>query len=321
MVKFIVERVVQSVVVLFLVSIIAFGMINAAPGEPAAALYGGQLERLTQSEIDRINENLGLDKPVTERYVLWLKGMLHGEMGVSYSEGRSVNDMIAARLPNTLRLFFWGISLTVFFSVLLGQKAGFSPGSLWDRGLTSMSLVINCIPSFLVALFCIFVFSVNLHWLPSAGSSTLLSGGGFFDRAKYLVLPVVVIICSHVGSFARFIQERIREESDSYYVMVARANGVNPKEIRLGILKNAMLPCINYIGAHIPSFFSGFVVVETVFAYTGMGSMLVRAISLKDYPVLMGSIFTIGVVVVIGIFVVDMIAMVLNPKMRRAVFK
>ena len=169
MVKFIVERVVQSVVVLFLVSIIAFGMINAAPGEPAAALYGGQLERLTQSEIDRINENLGLDKPVTERYVLWLKGMLHGEMGVSYSEGRSVNDMIAARLPNTLRLFFWGISLTVFFSVLLGQKAGFSPGSLWDRGLTSMSLVINCIPSFLVALFCIFVFSVNLHWLLQPG--------------------------------------------------------------------------------------------------------------------------------------------------------
>ena len=319
MLKFIFSRAVQSVVVLFLVSIIAFVMINAAPGEPAAALYGGEMDRLTQSEIDRINENLGLNKPVAERYMLWLKGMLKGEMGISYSEGRDVGEMIGDRLPNTLLLFFFGMTLTVTFAVLLGRKAGLNPGTLWDRGLTAFSLVINCIPSFLVALCCIFIFSVNLHWLPSAGTSTLFEGGGLLDRGKYLILPVFVIICSHVGSFARFIQERVKEEAAGYYVMAARANGVAPKEINRGILKNAMVPCINYIGSHIPAFFSGFVVVETVFAYTGMGSMLVKAISLKDYPVLMGTILTIGAVVVIGIFAIDMIAMILNPKMRRGV--
>ena len=319
MIKFTLGRLAQSIVVLFLVTIIAFGMINAAPGEPAAALYGGQLDRLTQEEVDRTNENLGLNKPVAERYVIWLGDMIHGEMGVSYSEGRSVNEMISARLPNTLLLFFCGMTLTVLFSVLLGLKAGLNRGTLWDRGLTAFSLVINCIPSFLVALFCIFIFSVNLHWLPSAGSSTLMFGGGILDRLKYLILPVVVIICSHVGSFARFIQERIKEEEFGYYVMVAKANHVSQKEINGGILKNALVPCINYIGSHIPSFFSGFVVVETVFAYTGMGSMLVKAISLKDYPVLMGSIFVIGIVVVIGMFCVDMIAMALNPRMRKEV--
>ncbi|MDO4288144.1 MAG: ABC transporter permease [Eubacterium sp.] len=319
MIRFVLERLAQSVIVLFLVTIVAFGMINAAPGEPAAALYGGQLDRLTQQEVDRINENLGLNRPVAQRYAIWLGDMLHGEMGVSYSEGRSVNAMIADRLPNTLVLFFLGMTTTVLLAVLLGMAAGLRQGSLLDRGLTAFSLVINCIPSFLVALFCIFVFSVHLHWLPSAGTSTLMSGGGFADRLKYLVLPVAVIICSHVGSFARFIQERIKEESGSYYVMVAKANRVAQRKIDGGILKNALVPCINYIGSHVPSFFSGFVVIETVFAYTGMGSMLVKAIALKDYPVLMGSILVIGVVVVIGMFCVDMIAMILNPRMRREV--
>lgn len=319
MIKFVLERLGQSLIVLFLVTVIAFGMINVVPGEPAAALYGGQLDKLTPQEITRINENLGLNKPVTERYVLWLESMLQGEMGVSYSEGRSVNEIIAARLPNTLLLFFWGMSLTVVLSIALGLKAGLNRNTLWDRGLTAFTIVINCIPSFLVAIFCIFVFSVYLHWLPSAGSSSLFTGGGAFDRIKFLILPLVVIISSHVGSFARFIQERVKEEEQSYYVMVAKANHVNPKVINRGILKNALVPCINYIGSHIPSFFAGFVVIETVFAYVGMGSLIVKAISLKDYPVLMGSIFVIGIVVVIGMFCVDMIAMVLNPRLWKEV--
>ena len=319
MIKYILERLLQSIVVIFFVTVIAFAMINVAPGEPAAALYGGQMDRLTDEEIERVNENLGLNQPMAERYVHWLGDMLHGEMGVSYSEGREVSTMIASRLPNTLMLFFLGMIFTTLLSIILGYQAGFHPGTFWDRGLTTVSIVLNCIPSFLVALFCIFIFSVTLHWLPSAGSSTLFLGGGVLDRAKYLILPVVVIICSHMGSFGRFIQERIKEEKEGYYVMVQKANHMDPKVIRHGILKNAMVPCINYIGAHIPSFFSGFVVIETVFSYSGIGSMLVKAISVKDYPVLMESILVIGIVVVVGMFVVDMISMALNPRMRKEV--
>ncbi len=320
MTKYIAKRILQSVIVLFIMSVIAFALINAAPGEPAAAIYGGQMDRLTQAERERINTNLGLDKPLVTRYANWLTEMLGGRMGYSYASGQSVNDIIAARMPNTLLLFVVSFAMTVFISMAVGLWAGLHPNTHLDRAITITSITLNGIPSVLVAIALIFVFSVSLGWLPSSGASSLFAASPG-DRATHLVLPVITIILSHVGSFSRFIQEGMKTELKSYYVNVALANHASKSDIYRGAMKNALVPFVNYAGTHVPSFFSGFVVVETVFAYPGIGNMIVGAIPVKDYPVLMGGILITGVVVIVSMLAVDMIDLALNPRLRKSVIK
>lgn len=320
MIKYIFKRVLQSVIVLFIMSVIAFALINAAPGDTAAAIYGGQMDRLTQAEKERINTNLGLDKPVAVRYYNWLSEMLAGRMGNSYANGKSVNLIVSERMPNTLRLFTVSFLITVVLSVAIGLWAGLNPNSGLDRAITITSITINGIPSVLVAIGFIFLFSVALRWLPSSGLSSVFSDS-VGDRIAHIILPVTTIVFSHVGSFSRFIQEGMKEELNSYYVAVAKANHVSKHHIYMGAMKNALVPFINYAGTHVPSFFSGFVVVETVFAYPGLGNMIVGAIPVKDYPVLMGGILITGIVVIISMLAVDIIDIVLNPKLRKAVVK
>ena len=318
--RYILIRLLQALLVLFIMSMFAFALINAAPGDPAAAIYGGQMDKLTQAERERINTNLGLDKPLAERYFNWLTEILHGRLGNSYANGRDVNSIIRERMPNTLFLFAASFTLTVLISVLIGLRAGLRPDTGVDRGVTIASITINGIPSVLVAILLIYLFSVKLSWLPSSGSVSSFAAGPF-DRAAHLVLPVVTIVISHAGAFSRFIQEGLKDELRSYYVTVARANHVSKRAIELEAMKNALIPFVNYAGAHIPSFFSGFVVVETVFSYAGLGNMIVGAIPVKDYPVLMGGILITGVVVILSMLLVDLVGLALDPKLRKAVIR
>ena len=294
---------------MFIMSICSFALINAAPGEPAAAIYGGQMDKLTQAEKDRINENLGLNQPVIIRYGNWLAEVSHGNFGYSYANGQNVGKMI---------LFLSSFILTVALSIAVGLFAGLHPDSMIDRVITIISITLNGIPSVLVGIILILLFSVVLGWLPSSGVTSM-----FFDTLKdriiHLILPTVTVMFSHIGSFSRFIQEGMKEELDSYYVYVARANHMSKWDIYRGAMKNALVPFVNYVGTHVPSFFSGFVVIETVFAYPGLGNMIVNAIPVKDYPVLMGGILVTGIVVIISMLLVDLIDLALNPKLRKAV--
>lgn len=318
MIKYIIKRMLQSVLVLLIMSGFAFALINAAPGDPAAAIYGGQMDQLTPAERERINTNLGLDQPLLVRYGNWLREIAAGHLGYSYANGKSVNAILAQRLPNTLLLFVLSFTITVVLALAIGLWAGIHPDSRLDRGITVASIVVNGIPSVLVAIGLIFLFSVQLGILPSSGTASLFTGGAA-DRLRHLVLPVITIVLSHVGSFARFIQEGMKEELSSYYVTVARANRVSKRVLYLGAMKNALVPFVNYAGHPCALLFSGFVVDETVFAYPGLGNMIVGSIPVKDYPVLMGGILLTGLVVILSMLAVDLIDLALNPKLRKSV--
>lgn len=185
--------------------------------------------------------------------------------------------MLKERMPNTMRLFLVSFILIVTLSILVGIFAGLHPYSSIEKIITISCITFNGIPSVLVGVLLILLFSVCLGWLPSSGVTSMFSDT-FGDRAVHLVLPVMTVIFSHIGSFSRFIQEGMKEELDSYYVYVAKANRMAKGDIYRGAMKNALVPFVNYVGTHVPSFFSGFVVVETVFAYPGLGNMIVNAI-------------------------------------------
>lgn len=316
-VRWVGKRMVMGLVVLLIVSFLSFFIMHAAPGSPATAFYGGNSQTLNAAEKERIIHAFALDRPIIEQYGAWLLETVKGNLGYSYKEGRPVSTVLLERLPNTLLLF--GVSMTFILigSIILGTAAGMKAGSLLDRGLSMLSIATSSIPTFWLGILFISFFSVKLGVLPSSGTMDVGGDGGLSDKLRHLVLPASVIILTHVGIYARFLQESIKVESDNYYVKVARANGVKEQEIRKGIVRNAMMPYLNYLGMTIPSFFGGSVIIESLFSWAGLGQLMVKAVGIKDFPVLMGAILLTGLLVVVSLFVIDLIMYSLNPRLRK----
>lgn len=315
--RFVVNRLVQGFLTLFFISLIAFGIFQATPGDPAHTIYGTESQRLTEQERNRINDLFGHNEPFVTKYLAWGKEVLQGNLGHSYRQGRPVNDIILESLPNTLLLFSLSMTIIISLSIFLGVKAGKNIGSFWDRGLTFLSITISSIPAFWLGIIGIYIFSVTLGWLPSSGSGDLTENSHWASKWKYLIMPVAVISITHVGVYARFLQEQYKDECHAHYVQVARANGVDESFIVRGILKNSLSPYVNYIGVTIPSFFGGSIVIESLFNWAGLGLLSVQSILTMDYPLLMGSILVTGVIVVIAIFLTDILSLLLQPKLRK----
>ncbi|GIP36439.1 ABC transporter permease [Paenibacillus sp. J2TS4] len=315
--RFILGRLVQGVLVLLLVSVVAFFIMDSIPGDPALALYGNQAQKLTPDERERINRTFGMDRPLLERYTQWLSQMMKGDLGKSYREGRDVSVILAERFPNTLLLFSLAMPLIILLSILWGTMGGLRDNSLWDKGLSTAGVFFASIPAFWLGIVGIYIFSVYLGLLPSSGMTSLQGGGGFVDRLKHLILPVTVMTITHTGLYARFLQEKIIEENNRPYVRAARANGMREIYIVRGLIKNAMAPYLHYLGLTIPSFFGGSILIESVFAWPGLGALLAKSAATRDYPLLMGSIMLIGIIVLLSIMVTDLISYYLNPRLRR----
>lgn len=315
--KWIGKRMVMGTSVLLIVSFLSFFIMHAAPGDPAMAFYGGNAQTLTAAEKERITQAFALDRPVLVQYGAWLAETVTGNLGYSSKEGRPVITILMERLPNTVLLF----SVTLFFiivgSIWIGTVAGMKEGSLWDKGLSTVSIATSSIPAFWLGILFISFFAVKLGILPSSGTGDIGGDGGLLDKLRHLLMPAAVMILTHAGIYARFLQESIKAESRQYYVMVARTNGVSEKEIRYGILRNASMPYLNYIGMTIPSFFGGSIIVESLFSWSGLGQLTVKAAMVKDLPLLMGGILWTGLIVVISLFVIDLLVYALNPKLRK----
>ena len=314
---YLLKRAGQGVFVLLLVSIIAFAIINAAPGDPAMALYGDQVQRLTQDERERINRAYGADEPAVKRYLAWASSVAKGDFGVSYRQGRPVLEIILERLPNTLMLVFGAISVILAVSVLFGFLAASENTAGLRMVLSTASVIFASVHPFWFALLGIIVFSLWLGWLPSGGLETI-GNGSVSDRLLHMVMPMAVMALTHAGMYARFLAEKVEVERKNYYVQAMRANGLEENTIRRWILKSASFSYISYLGTTLPGFFGGSAIVETVFAWPGLGMLSVRAALTRDYPLLMGTVMLSGLVVVICILLTDLLVIWLNPRIRRA---
>ena len=316
-VKWFGKRMMLGILVLFIVSFLSFFILHAGLGSSASAYYGGNAQMLTAVEKERISETFALDQPLIIQYGGWLKETLAGNLGMSANDGRPVATILRERLPNTLLLFGVSMSFIITGSIWLGMAAGMKPGSLLDKGLSAFSIASSSIPAFWLGILFIYIFAVTLGVLPSSGTRSLSGDGGFVDKMKHLIMPASVVVLTHVGLYARFLQESVKSEIGSYYVMAARSNGVEEREIIRGVLRNAFIPYLNYLGITIPSFFGGSVIVEALFSWAGLGQLLVKSVMVKDYPLLMGGIMLTGLIVVISLFVIDVLMYMLDPKLRK----
>lgn len=325
MTKFLIRRILQSILVFMGVTIISFALIHVVPGGPLARL---ELDRdIKPEDIARIRANMGLDKPVWMQYFIWMgampnsrgtfSGLLQGELGISYIDQTSVAENIKQRLPNTLLLGLTSFFISLGIALPIGVISAMKQHSLFDIVSTVFSTAGVSIPAFWFGLVAILIFSVKLRWLPSGGMYTLGQEKNFLDLVKHLIMPASILSVLNVAGWNRFVRASILEVMNQDYVRTARAKGLAETwVITRHILRNALIPVATLVGLAIPGILSGAVITETIFGWPGMGRLALHAATKRDYSMIMGTLVIGTVMVILGNLVADIAYSFLDPRIK-----
>lgn len=314
--RYLFSRAGEAVIVLLIVSLLVFIFIRLLPGDPAMALYGDQIQKLTPADQLRIRANLGLDEPLYWQYVKWLQGIMQGDWGRSYLNGERVDVLIGQAIGPTVQLMLAGTFLTLLLSLLFGTMTGLRPSSKMDRTVTAVSLVLMSFPTFYLALCLILVFSIALQWFPIAGMGS--GAEGWIGRLRHLALPAAALALSHLGYYIRLLRNHVTVINDKEFVRSLRMRGVSRHRIIFRhMLPNAALPFLSYIGMSLSLTFAGSVVIETLFSWPGLGMLALKSAQSHDYPVLLAAILLSTFVVVASSLMIDLFCAWYHPQIRR----
>lgn len=319
MTRYVVQRLIQAVPLLLIISFVAF-MIIQATGDPLAAYTVDA--SLTSDDIARLRALYGLDQPLPIQYVNWLKNMATGNWGTSYYTRQNVIDMVLERLPNTLLLVAMAYSLILVTAIILGVVTAVRQYSILDYVVTGVSFLGISIPSFWLGLMLIVVFAVRfkaagLPYLPVGGMYDLQVGQTWDQVLRHAILPVLTLSFAICARYVRYVRSEVLEQLHREYVNTARAKGLRERTILVRhVLKNGLLPLITLVGIDVPILLSGAIVVETIFAWPGMGRLFWSAAERTDIPVLMAVMLFVAVLTVISNLVADMLYAVVDPRIR-----
>ena len=313
--RYIIRRLLQSLLLIVLVTAIAFSLMHLAPGGPLAVYTMNPT--LRAEDIARIEKNFGLDRPIYVQYAKWASGMLKGDWGRSFRDSQPVTRIISSRMLATFELAGTALAFAIIVGVVLGTIGAVKQYSIADYLSTIGAMLALSIPTFWFGLMAIYLFSVMLGWLPSGGRQTLGEDFSLIDRLEHLVLPAAVLGFVLVATWSRYTRASMLEVINQDYIRVARAKGLDERGVVLGhALRNALGPLVILAGIQIPLVFGGALVTESVFTWPGMGRLFVDSLNYRDYPVMMGILFITAVLVVFFNLVADVIAALIDPRIR-----
>jgi len=309
---FVARRVLAVVPVLFVVAVIVFAILRAVPGDPAAVIAG---DSATPEQVAALREKLGLEKPVVTQFVIWLGGVLRGDLGESYFFRKPVAELIAQRLEPTLALGLAALSIAVSVAVPLGVVAAFRQGTWIDRAVMGLSVAGFSMPVFVLGYLLVWIFSVQLEWLPVQGYARIADGvGPFLER---LLLPAVTLALVYVALVARITRTSVLEVLNEDYVRTARAKGLRERDVLTRhALRNAAVPILTVVGIGLAVLIGGAVVTESVFAIPGLGRLTVEAVLSRDFPVIQALILLFATGYVFVNLAIDIGYAVLDPRIR-----
>ncbi len=303
MTLFILKRLAQIIPVTLGVTLVVFLIMQMIPGDPAIILAG---EGASQETVNELRENLGLNKPLAIQYTDYIKNLLQGDMGHSLKNNQPVFEEITARLPITIELAFYSILITIVLGLIAGIISAIRPYSFMDVGLMIVALLGISLPSFWLGILLMYVFSVQLHWLPVAG----------WDSAKHIILPAVTLGAGGAAIVARMTRSSMLEVVNQDYIRTAKAKGLKGYIIILKhALRNALIPVITVVGLQFGSLLGGTVLVESVFAVNGLGRMIVDAIRTRDIPIVQGVVLVASLIFVFINLFVDILYRIFNKRM------
>ena len=316
MLRFLLQRLLALIPVLFTVAVIVFLILRLTPGDPAAVIAGNNA---TNEDIDRIREQLGLTKPLLTQFMIWLGGVLQGDLGYSFYLGKPVTELIAQRIEPTLSLAAGTMVLAVVVAVPLGTLAAWRMGGWLDRILSGFAVAGFSVPVFVIGYVLIYIFAIQLQWLPVQGYRRLLGefSQGVGAWAYQLVLPWLSLATIYVALIARVTRASVSEALTEDYIRTARAKGITEQAVLLRhALANAAVPIVTVIGIGIALLIGGVVVTETVYAIPGLGSLTVDAVLNRDFPVIQGVVLFFSVLYVLINLCVDLSYLWLDPRIR-----
>lgn len=316
--KYVIRRLLQMIPLLLGISIIVFGVMHSAPGNPVAQMaFGTRTD--PEFKAKRIRE-LGLDQPLPVQYVKWLSHTLRGDFGESIRFRRPVSEMILERLPNTLTLTVTAEVMALLIAIPVGVISATRQYSAFDYTVSAAAFMGISLPSFFAALLAIYIFGVQLQWFPLSGTQTAgVTNPTLLDRLHHLALPALTLAVRSVASYARFTRSSMLEVIRQDYVRTARAKGLQERlVVYKHALRNGLIPLVTLIGFSLPGLFGGAVLLEYIFVWPGMGQLSIEAVGNRDYPLLMATNMLFAVLVLLGNLVADILYAVVDPRIRYA---
>jgi len=303
---YIVRRLLQSLIVLFGVTILSFGLLFLS-GDPAVLLLGETANRMSVEEVEAFRHRMGFDRPWIVQYGDYIAGAVQGDLGTSYYYKQACTDMIAEVFPNTVKLAVAAFSLTVCISVPLGMISAVKRGSFFDRGVMTFALLCQSLPAFWLGILLMLVFGVFLKVLPISG----------MDTWQHYIMPMVTLGLFSCARNARLIRSYMLEVIGQDYIRTAESKGVKRSTVIIKhALKNALIPIVTMLGSEFAYLLGGSVITETIFAWPGMGRLLVNAINFKDIPMVQAGLIFIATIFVLVNLLVDLSYGLIDPRAR-----
>ena len=304
MYRYVIKRLLLMIPVIIGVSFLVFFIMDMAPGDAVDVLAP---EGATAEDLEAIRHDLGLDKPVVVRYIDYMAGMLHGDLGVSYISKTDVFQTYVEKLPATIKLSFASILISVILSVPLGIYSATRQGTIQDNISMAFAMIGLAMPHFWLGLLLIIVFSLKLQWFPSGGDQTLSS----------IVLPAITIGTGLMATLTRTTRSSMLDVLKQEYLRTARAKGIPGKVVVMShALRNALIPIITIIGTQLAGVLGGSVLTETVFAWPGVGRLIVDSLNMRDTPLVTGSIIMTTILLSFVLLLVDLLYAAVDPRIK-----
>lgn len=318
MLHFILRRLAAGVALIFVVLTLVFLAVRAVPGDPALMLAGGDSgATVTDENLAVVRERLGLDRPLYAQYIGFMGGILRGDLGQSFlGSGADVTSLIASRLPYSLELILLAAVIAIAVGIPLGSIAGRRPGRV--DGLVSVFTSIGiAIPVYVLGALLIFFFALQLRWFPSGGAVPW--SDGVWPHLRALILPSVALAIAFAAVVARMTRSSVVEVSGQDWVRTGHAKGLPQRTVfRRHVLRNSLTPVITVIGLEVGTLIGASVMIERVFSYPGMSSLLIDSVLNRDYPVVQGVVIVVSIFFILTTFIVDIVYGILDPRVRRS---
>ena len=312
MLTYVLRRLLATIPVMLIVAVLVFLMLRLTPSDPAAIIAG---DNANTEQVAEIRRRLGLDQPILTQFVIWLGKTLQGDFGESFFFKKQVTELISDRLEPTLSLSLLTIVIAIAIAIPLGVLAAYRHGGWLDRTVMGFSVLGFSVPVFVIAYVLIYIFAIELNWLPVQGYQRLAQGvGGWLQR---LLLPSITLAVIFVALIARITRTSVLEVMNEDYIRTARAKGqTEPRVLIRHALANAAVPIVTVIGFGVGLLIGGVVVTESVYSIPGLGRLTVDAVLARDYPTIQGVVLLFSAVYVFINLLIDLLYTVLDPRIR-----
>jgi peptide/nickel transport system permease protein len=316
------RQIISALACLFVIVTVNFFLPRLMPGDPVLMLTGLEDDVVMQAEYDMYRSKLGIDENLAVQFGRYLKSLAHFDLGYSYHYKRSVSNMIAERIPNTLRIAVPAVLLSSLLSMLLATHTGSKNGGFSDTSITGLLIVLNAIPGFLICMLLITVFAYHLGWFPFGGLASVNATNVVRDQMRHLALPVTALTLSALPGKYLILRNQVAMSTEEKYVLYARARGISEARIRyVHIFRNVSQTFITMIGLNVGFVLSGSLIAENIFSIRGMGQLMTGAIAARDFPTLQGCLFVSALAVIVADIVTRLICLMIDPKVRYGVYE